>query len=220
SNGSPPLTTNHPSDVPCPLPRRIERVRVSIAATLMQPSPNGRRVGIRIVTFEACSGFTRVTARRIAQPPKVTFVTRLQSHQLPSKTARQLPDLSTIIRVEPSSSGDSRLQGALPTADVSSCSKQRVQRLGLLDHLVVAGKQSGWQFDAEGLRRFHVDDELEAPQRLRADDRYFQPSSVRREACAMASEPGSPLLNKCAGSSTRHRTPSGASIRSTVPPNS
>jgi hypothetical protein len=29
--------------------------------------PNGRRVGIRIVTFEACSGFTHVTARRIAQ---------------------------------------------------------------------------------------------------------------------------------------------------------
>jgi hypothetical protein len=28
-----------------------------------------RRVGIRIVTFEACSGFTHVTARRIAQPP-------------------------------------------------------------------------------------------------------------------------------------------------------
>jgi hypothetical protein len=34
---------------------------------------HGRRVGIRIVTFEACSGFTRVTARRIAQPPKVTL---------------------------------------------------------------------------------------------------------------------------------------------------
>src|SRR6202043_3126922 len=61
---------NHLSDVPCPLPRRIERVRVSIASPLMQPSPNGRRVGIRIVTFEACSGFTRVTARRIAQPPR------------------------------------------------------------------------------------------------------------------------------------------------------
>jgi hypothetical protein len=40
-------------------------------------SPIGRRVGIRIVTFEACSGFTRVTAHRIAQPPKATFVTRL-----------------------------------------------------------------------------------------------------------------------------------------------
>ena len=57
-DGSPPVTTNHPTDVPCPLPRRIERVRVSIASPLMQPSPNGRRVGIRIRTFEACSGFT------------------------------------------------------------------------------------------------------------------------------------------------------------------
>jgi hypothetical protein len=71
--------------VPCPLPRRIERVRVSIASPLMQPSPNGRRVGVRIVTFEACSGFTRVTARRIAQPPKATFVTRLQPSGYPAK---------------------------------------------------------------------------------------------------------------------------------------
>ena len=55
--------------VPCSLPRRIERVRVSIASPLMQPSPNGRRVGIRIVTFEACSSFTHVTAHRIAQSP-------------------------------------------------------------------------------------------------------------------------------------------------------
>jgi hypothetical protein len=122
-NGSPPLTTNHPSDVPCPLPRRIERVRVSIASPLMQPSPNGRRVGIRIVTFEACSGFTRVTAHRIAQPPKVTFVTRLQPSQLPGQAARQLPDLSTIIRVEPSSTDDSRRQGALPIADLCATKK-------------------------------------------------------------------------------------------------
>jgi hypothetical protein len=69
------------------------------------------QVGIRIVTFEACSGFTRVTARRIAQPPKVTFVTRLQPCQLPSRAARQLPDLSTIIRVEPSST----FRRAVPT---------------------------------------------------------------------------------------------------------
>ena len=83
---------------------------MSITSPLVQPSPNGRRVGIRIVTFEACSGFTRVTARRIAQPPKVTFITRLRFGQLPSETARQLPDLSTIIRVEPSSTDDSRPQ--------------------------------------------------------------------------------------------------------------
>jgi len=52
---------------------------------LTRPSPNGRRVGIRIVTFEACSGFTRITARRIAQPPKATFVTRLQPSGYPAK---------------------------------------------------------------------------------------------------------------------------------------
>ena len=119
-NGSPPLTTNHPSDVPCPLPRRIKRVLMSIASPLVQPSPNGRRVGIRIVTIEACSGFTRVTARRIAQPPKATFVTRLQPERLPARAARQLPDQSTTLRVDSSSTDDSRLRGALPQAVISA----------------------------------------------------------------------------------------------------
>src|SRR5262249_2857837 len=41
-----------------------------VDADFMESSPIGRRVDIRIVTFEACSSFTRVTARRIAQPPK------------------------------------------------------------------------------------------------------------------------------------------------------
>jgi hypothetical protein len=40
-NGSPPLTTNHLSGVPCLLPRRIKRVRVSIASSLVQHSPEG-----------------------------------------------------------------------------------------------------------------------------------------------------------------------------------
>src|SRR5205809_8125112 len=119
SDGSPPITTNHLSDVPCQLPRRIERVRASIASPLMQPSPNGRRVGIRIVTFEACSGFTHVTARRIAQPPKAAFVTRLQPFRLPSRAARQLPDQSTTLWVDSPSTSDSRLRGALPTTDIA-----------------------------------------------------------------------------------------------------
>jgi len=50
----------------------------------MQP-PIGRRVGIRIVTFEACSGFTHVTAHRIAQPPKATFVTKLRPSGYPAE---------------------------------------------------------------------------------------------------------------------------------------
>ena len=61
---------------------------MSIASPLTRPSPNGRRVGIRIVTFEACSGFTHVTARQIAQPPKAAFVTRLQPFRLPGRAAR------------------------------------------------------------------------------------------------------------------------------------
>src|SRR6267154_1762760 len=114
---------NHLSNVPCPLPRRIERVRVSIASPLARPSPNGRRVGIRIVTFEACSGFTHVTARRIAQPPKAAFVTRLQPFRLPGRAARQLPDQSTTLWVESSSTGDPRLRGALPTWDICSATR-------------------------------------------------------------------------------------------------
>src|ERR1700731_2432387 len=93
---------------------------MSIASLLMQPSQNGRRVGIRIVTFEACSDFTRVTARRIAQSPKATFVTRLQPFRLPGRTARQLPDQSTTLWVESSSTGDSRLRGARPIADFAA----------------------------------------------------------------------------------------------------
>ena len=111
-DGSPPVTANHPTDVPCPLPRRIAWVRVSIASPHVRPSPNDRRVGIRIRTFEACSGFTFVTARRIAQRPKAAFVAGLQPSQLPGRAACQLPDQSTIIRVRPSLSDSSRPRGA------------------------------------------------------------------------------------------------------------
>ena len=91
---------------------------MSIASPLMQPSPNGRRVGTRIVTFEACSGFTHVTARQIAQSPKATFVTRLRPRRLPGQAARQLPDQSTTLWVESSSTDDSRLRGARPESDI------------------------------------------------------------------------------------------------------
>jgi hypothetical protein len=69
-------------------------VRVSIASPYVRPSPNDRRVGIRIRTFEACSGFTFVTAHRIAQQPKAAFVAGLRPSQLPGRAACQLPDQS------------------------------------------------------------------------------------------------------------------------------
>jgi hypothetical protein len=87
-------------------------VRASIASPSVLPSPYRWRVGFRIFTFEACSGFTHITARWIAQPPKATFVARLQRGRLPDHPARQLPDLSTIIWVDSSSTGDTRLFGA------------------------------------------------------------------------------------------------------------
>ena len=87
-------------------------MRVSIASPHVRPSPNDRRVGIRIRTFEACSGFTFVTAHRIAQQPKAAFVAGLRPSQLPGRAACQLPDQSTIIRVRPSLTDSSRPRGA------------------------------------------------------------------------------------------------------------
>src|SRR3954465_8440576 len=89
---------------------------------LVPPGPNDRRgqvesLGRNHLTpdapYKACSGFTRVTARWIAQPPKAAFVTRLQPSQLPDQTARQLPEQSTTRWVEPSSTGKPRRLGAL-----------------------------------------------------------------------------------------------------------
>src|SRR3954468_7552981 len=85
---------------------------MSIASPFTRPSPLFRRVGIRIITFEACSDFTHVTARWIAQPPEAAFVTRLRPDRLPNQAARQLPKQSTTLRVKSSSTGGSRLRGA------------------------------------------------------------------------------------------------------------
>jgi NAD-dependent deacetylase len=87
-------------------------VHVSIASLSARPSPFWRWVGARIDSFEACSDFTHVAARWIAQPPKAAFVTRLRPGRLPNRAARQLPDQSTTIWMEPSSIGDTRLRGA------------------------------------------------------------------------------------------------------------
>ena len=75
-----PVYPHHLSDVLCPLPRRIERVLVSFASPLVLPSPNqsGRHPHRH---FRGLLGFTRVTARWLAQPPMATFVTRLRPCQ-------------------------------------------------------------------------------------------------------------------------------------------
>jgi len=55
--------------------------------------------------------------------PKATFVTRLQPLRSPARAARQLPDQSTTLRMESSSTDDPRLGGALPIGDICSAAK-------------------------------------------------------------------------------------------------
>jgi hypothetical protein len=170
--------------VPCPLPRWIERVRLSITSPLARPSPNGRRVGIHIVTFEACSGFTHVTARRIAQPPKAAFVTRLQPNRLPGRAARQLPDQSTTLWVESSSTSDPRLRGALPTGDID-----------LLDRIIGEGKERNGSSlaDYEGHRRV-----------VRRCHHYRINSATRRSAAITAGSRRAARRANCAARCHRH----------------
>ncbi len=52
------------------------------------------------------------SAHRIARPPHAAFVTRLQRSRLPKNAARLLPVQSTTYRMDPSSTGDTRLRGA------------------------------------------------------------------------------------------------------------
>jgi len=56
---------------------------------------------------------------------KATFVTRLRPFRSPGRAARQLPDQSTILWVDSSSTGDSRLRGALPLADLGDATASR-----------------------------------------------------------------------------------------------
>ena len=110
--GSPPITRITLPTCRAHYPGGSERVHASIASPSARPSPLFRRVGIHIFTFEACSGFTHVTARWIAQPPKGGFCHEARTGQSPSQTARQLPDQSTTLWVESSSTGEIRLRNA------------------------------------------------------------------------------------------------------------
>ena len=53
-----------------------------------QPSPYYRRVGFRITRFEACSAFTKVAARMLAEPPMAALLIGvLQTSSLPPSPA-------------------------------------------------------------------------------------------------------------------------------------
>ena len=98
---------NHLSNVPCPLPRRIERVHMSIAL-LTRPS----LVAGGSASTSRPAQASLVTARRIAQPPTGDLC-----HEAPTRTVTRISrssatDQSTTLRVDSSSTDDSRLRGA------------------------------------------------------------------------------------------------------------
>ena len=84
--------------VPITLVDRSGRI-CRLLPQIVLPSPNSGRVGVHNFPFEACSGFTRITARRFAPPPKAAFVAGLRYRRLPDRTACQLPGQPTIARV-------------------------------------------------------------------------------------------------------------------------
>ena len=53
-----------------------------------QPSPFYRRVGFRITRFEACSAFTHVAARMLAEPPKAALFHRSASNHVVTSVIR------------------------------------------------------------------------------------------------------------------------------------
>jgi hypothetical protein len=78
--------------------------------------------------------------------PAATFVTRLQPAQLPARAARQLPDQSTTLRVDSSSTDDSRLRGALPQTDIAFTEKmetlhQRGRAVGHAPLVCIVGQR-------------------------------------------------------------------------------
>ena len=73
--GFPCCHTFHLPCMPTPLPRR-KRAGASVALfpASQRPSPFLRRVGFRDTLFEACSAFTRVPARMVAEPPEAALL--------------------------------------------------------------------------------------------------------------------------------------------------
>ena len=91
--------------------------------------------------------------------PKATFVTRLQPMRLPAQAARQLPDQSTTLRVDSSSTDDSRLRGALPRPDPCSAANT------IYSITSSAREHCPWDRQTERLCRLEVNYQLE-PRRL------------------------------------------------------
>ena len=78
-----------------------------------RPSPNLRRVGVHIFTFEACSGFTRVRPARSLNRPRWPLSQGFGPAGYPTKPPVSYQIKPTTVWVDPSSTGVTRRRGAL-----------------------------------------------------------------------------------------------------------
>src|SRR5580704_6720962 len=127
SAGSPPITQINFLTCRAHYPGGPNRC-VSVSSLSARPSPVNRRVGIHDFTFEACSSFTRVTACKVARPPKDGLVSRgFDLASCPTKSLGSYHVLPTATWMDPPSIGDLRHWGALLTIGLpeGSCSVPR-----------------------------------------------------------------------------------------------
>jgi hypothetical protein len=97
------------SDVPFPIPRRTETVHLSILpGSCCLPHHRGGSAASALALSRPAQASPYYGPPDRFSRPMATFVTRLRSGRSPRQTARQLPDSSTSIRVEPSSTRDTR----------------------------------------------------------------------------------------------------------------
>ena len=95
-----------------------------------RPSPNLRRVGVHIFTFEACSGFTRVRPARSLNRPRRPFSQGFGPAGYPTRPPVSYQIKPTTVWVDPSSTGVTRRRGALRPAGYRRFPSVRLRRSG------------------------------------------------------------------------------------------
>jgi hypothetical protein len=115
NSGSPPITQITFPACRAQYPGGPNRC-LSVSSLFARPSPVNGRVGIHDFTFGACSSFTRVTACKIARPPKGGLLSRGSGPaSYPAKSLGSYHVSPTTTWMDPPSTGDVRRWGALLT---------------------------------------------------------------------------------------------------------
>src|SRR5215218_9648601 len=134
--------SHHPSDVPCPLPGGSGGCACRLLPrSCSLPQMAGGLASALSLSRPAQASLTLRPIGSLSRP-KATFVTRLRPFRLPGRAARQLPDQSTTLRVESSSTGDPRLRGALPKADIARVLPEHTSRREPVEALKSRGQLS------------------------------------------------------------------------------